>query len=128
MRARLLAAVAALTLVSGVSQAQTSPSFEPLSREELIKEGVIGALFLVDYAQTRDISASYPRRTEKNPILGEHPTDAAIARYFLGGALLHVAVLYALPKEYRAPFQNGTIILQGGVVARNAYFGIGMRW
>ena len=63
---------------------------------------------------------------ETNYILGQHPSMAAVNRYFIAGAALHAGISYLLPEKYRAPFQYVTIGIEGGYVANNLSLGIGV--
>ena len=81
-------------------------------------------LHAVDWSQTRYIAAHPERFIEDNPILGEHPSDAEVNRYFLLTGLIHAGIAYALPSDWRRGFQLVTIGIEAGTVARNYRIGI----
>jgi hypothetical protein len=83
------------------------------------------ALHVVDWGQTRDIAAQPNRYHETNPILGEHPSQARVDRYFAATAILHTAVAYTLPPKWRRAWQYVSIGYQAGFVASN--YNIGLR-
>jgi len=85
-------------------------------------------LWLIDYAQTRNIAAHPDQWHEENSYLGLHPTIGAVNRYFLVGSVLHAGIAYMLPEKYRAPFQYGTIAVEVGYVAHNYSIGISAKF
>ena len=85
-------------------------------------------LWLIDYAQTRNIAANPYKWYEQNNYLGAHPTTGAVNRYFLVGSILHFGVSKLLPEKYRAPFQYGTIAIEVGYVAHNYSIGISAKF
>ena len=99
-----------------------------LSGEEWGKQLAYSAVHLADWAQTRAIAADPLRWHEKNLILGPHPRAVEVNRYFAATLAAHWAITYALPPEWRKPWQEGTIVLELAVVHRNARLGISMRW
>ena len=114
---RLVIALLSL-VVAGVASA------EPLNSTEWKREAAYGVLLLLDYGQTLDIK-NHPGMYERNPILGDHPSDARIRNYFLALGAGHLAVTYLLPREYRGYWQYFTIGVQTGYVANN--YSIGLR-
>jgi len=110
-----------------------------------IRQGVIVALQVMDWQQTRKIASesipeSYtehpdgssarvyarPRFHETNPILGDHPSDGEVNLYFLGCLIGNAAVSYILPPKYRAAWQYTSMAVQGYFVVNN--YRIGVRW
>lgn len=121
-----------LVFVFGLGEARAA-DLEPLTTTEIQKELALGALLVLDRAQTRDIHGFCVGRTdctihETNPLLGTDPSPNRIRNYFLGTALVHVAVLYLLPREYRSYWQNGALALEVGVVASNYHLGLRARF
>lgn len=88
----------------------------------LCKELVFDTLTTIDYGQTHHIFNSHGRWVEYNPMIHKGKE----AKYFAAAMLLHAGVTYSLPERYRAKWQNSTIIIEGFIVGRNAYLGIGM--
>lgn len=58
---------------------------------------------------------------EGNPVLGAHPSPAAIITYTATSALLHVAVASLLDGEWRTFWQGSVIGLEGWCIFSNAY-------
>ena len=79
------------------------------------------ALHAVDYLQTREIARN-PAFIERNPILGETPSQAAIATYFLSTGLL----LYTACKHNYggALLQYGWLVVEAGAVTNNIAIGV----
>ena len=94
------------------------------SKDSYLLGGALG-MMAVDWAQTRDIK-NYPLSTvhEANPLMGSHPSDAAINRYFvlaMGGTAL---AAYALPLSYQRKFLGGVLILEAATVLHNHSIGL----
>lgn len=96
---------------------------EPLSNEELVGTAVLLTTLVIDYKQTLDIK-NHPGMYERNPIMGRHPSDAEIRRYFGLAALGSVAMIYMLPKEYRMMFIGGAVTMQLVVIGNNKSIGL----
>ena len=88
------------------------------------REAIYLTLHALDWAQTRTIARHPERWTERNPILGEHPSVGRVDRYFALTAVGHVGVAHALPPEWRKWFQRSTITLEAVIVGRNRHLGI----
>jgi hypothetical protein len=88
----------------------------------ICKEVAFDALTSIDYAQTNYIFHSHGQFVEYNPLISQHNR----VPYFLGTMLLHGAITYALPKPWRSRWQNSSLLVEGFVVGRNAYLGIGI--
>ena len=105
------------------------PSFaDEWTSADTKREVAFQALWAIDFAQTRNISAHPDQWDEQNNYLGSHPTTGAVNRYFLVGSILHFGVAKLLPEKYRAPFQYGTIAIEVGYVAHNYSIGISARF
>ncbi len=87
------------------------------------RQAVVLTTFAADYAQTRDIK-NHDWAYETNPLLGKHPSDNRIRNYFVGSAIIHTAVMYHLPPEWRKKAQYATIALQVAVIIRNKRMGL----
>ena len=83
-------------------------------------------LMLADYLQTIEISRNPDRYYERNPILGNHPSEAEVTAYFIGSYALVSAAAVALPPPYRDCLQYLAIGVEAGAVASN--FSIGLRF
>lgn len=94
------------------------------TKEDTAWQATYLALHVADWGQTRDAAAQPGRYAEQNPMLGEHPSQKRIDSYFAATAILHTAVAYALPPDWRRTWQHITIGVEAGVVCRNARIGL----
>lgn len=76
-----------------------------------------------DHNQTRQICAS-PKVHETNPLLGREPEPARVRNYFVASTILHAAITYALPTQYRAAWIAAGIAIEASVVHRNRKLGL----
>jgi hypothetical protein len=67
------------------------------TKDTLLEAAAIG-MTVVDWGQTRDIR-NHNGRKELNPILGPHPSNAEVNRYFGIVTALHPLISLALPKK-----------------------------
>lgn len=110
---------------------------------DTVREAVYLSVLAIDWGQTLQISkhqakgctytvasgsgfgtkwsgdCDYSEMEEVNPLLGKHPSNAEINRFFIAGALLHYAIAKTLPSEWREPFQYLGIGLEIGVIGHN---------
>ena len=101
-----------------------SPAYaDEWTTNDTYREITYQGLAAIDWLQTRNI-AKNPNYYEQNPILGEHPSVGKVNAYFAITGLVHYGISKILPKEYRAPFQYVTIVVEGGAVAHNFSIGI----
>lgn len=101
----------------------------PLSDVELVKQLTYTALHLADWQQTRRIAQSAAVGgpwIELNPILGPRPRQPEVNRYMAATLAAHWAITWAMPREYRKPWLDGTIALEASVVHRNYRLGVSM--
>ena len=101
---------------------------DPWTSGDVGRESVYQVLHAVDYLQTREIARHPEKYYERNPILGNHPSEGNVALYFAATSLLHLGVAYALPRGLREPFQYVTILIPAGMVAHNFGLGIKIQW
>lgn len=83
-------------------------------------------LMVADYLQTMEIARNPDRYYERNPILGNHPSEGEVTAYFIGSYALVTAAAWALPEPYRDALQYVAIGVEAGAVANN--FSIGLRF
>lgn len=83
-------------------------------------------LHAVDYLQTREIARNPDRFYERNPLLGRHPSQTAVAGYFLGtGVLLYTACNSGWGGDW---LKYGWIAVEVGAVANNVAIGVKLRF
>jgi len=89
-------------------------------------EGAPPTLLGLDWLQTSYI-ASHPKEfAELNPILGKHPSQADVNRYFVATMLLYGLGRMFLPDPWDKRMRDATIYVQAPNVARNAAVGISL--
>jgi|WetSurMetagenome_2_1015567.scaffolds.fasta_scaffold715445_2 hypothetical protein len=90
--------------------------------DTVVEAGCI-ALLLIDWRQTLD-----RRYQESNPILGSHPSRAAVDGYFMGVIVAQLLVARLLPSRWRSVFQGVTIGIEGRSVVNNWLLGASLVW
>ena len=83
---------------------------------------------VLDWAQTRDID-NHDNLQESNKILGPHPSDAEINRFFiLMLASYNLAGEYLISEKYQAYFYAGIGIAHANAVVHNNSVGLTFRF
>lgn len=104
---------------------------------DTVREGIGLSLLAVDWGQTRTIARNPQLYYEQNRFLGDHPSVAAVDKYFIGMMVLHPIVSVLLPTDAhigsmhfdpRAAWQYVTIGIEAGAVANNYSIGIRATW
>ena len=105
---------------------------DPWNTQDKILEGAFIATMAVDYRQTSDIR--HYRYTpasdglchhEDNAIMGRHPKQATINRYFIGSTALQIAVVDLLPSgKWRTMAQAFTLGVEVGAIGHNYTLGL----
>ena len=96
-------------------------------KEDTEREAVYAALLIADWRQTQDI-ARHANIEESNEILGEHPTNGRINRYFVVANTLQLSIAYALPAAWRKAWQYSGIGFEFAMVRHNKLIGLSMRF
>lgn len=81
-------------------------------------------MLAADASQTTYIAKHPQQFQEYNPILGQHPSQAQVAGYFLASAGSLIALNVVLPARYAHTLNWATVAVEGGFVAHNAHVGI----
>lgn len=116
---------AALGLILGILGLCSGPVYaQGWTDNDTKVEAAYLVLHAIDWSQTRYIAAHPQELHETNQILGEHPSDAEVNRYFILAGLLHAGIAYALPVNARRGWQSITIVVEAGQIARNYNIGI----
>jgi len=97
--------------------------FQPLTESELKLQTLYTTLHFIDYRQTLAIQSTEGVK-EKNPFLGPKPSTKTTSTYFATTLAAHWLITYALPPNYREPWQKGTILLELAVTTKNAKLGL----
>ena len=117
-------------------------------------ESAFWTSFVVDWAQTRYIAKNgyrytriwahhevvdgvdtiVPTRdgdwefmTERNPILGKHPSLRRVDAYFILSGVAHVAIARSLPERWRRVFLVSAVTLEAYCVGNNIRLGVRLR-
>ncbi|MBW2178751.1 MAG: hypothetical protein JRG81_00015 [Deltaproteobacteria bacterium] len=97
---------------------------DPWTKDQIIMQGVLSSLNIVDWGQTLDIADRPDEYREINPILGDHPDRGDVNIYFASTMILKVLVTHLLPTEYREYWLGGNIALSGYFVHHNHRIGL----
>ena len=87
-----------------------------------MQAGVLGTTG-IDYLQTKEI-AKNDDYYERNPILGEHPSQTEVDLFFLGGAIFKTVTVHFTKKEYRPYLQTGYILGSSIAIINNHAIGV----
>jgi hypothetical protein len=98
--------------------------FSPLSPYDVIGQVGVQVMLLRDYKQTEQIVEDSYDWHETNPLLGPHPSQHAINRYFVGYSIASGIATWAMPSRFRPWWQGGQIAVEIVVTQRNRSIGI----
>ena len=82
---------------------------------------------IVDWGQTRSIAYNPHRWSERNPLLGDHPSVGEVNNYFIARLILVPLIAHYLP-EYRTAILSLWLAVGLGYSAHNHSIGIRMTW
>lgn len=84
---------------------------DPWTPVDSYREATFQVLNVIDWGQTRYIAKNPDRYYEKESawIIGEHPSTGRVDAYMAQSAVLHLAISYLLPRDWRDAFQYITI-------------------
>lgn len=100
----------------------------PFSDDDKLRQRAAMIGLGIDALQTKYIADNPDKFYEKNPILGEHPKEGDVDKYFLASMLGNYLLARILPPKLRPFLQNSTIRTQADMVANNANLGIGFKF
>lgn len=83
-------------------------------------------LYALDYGQTSNISSRPDRYTETNPIMGEHPSQKDVNKYFASVMLTHALINALAPKKYKNLYNDIVVPVQGATVLSNQDLGLSL--
>jgi hypothetical protein len=115
-----LAAGCLLVAAASAAQAQSSA----WTALDYSLAGGAATMMALDWAQTRYASRYPSRYSERNPVMGEHPSTAKVDQYFAIASLLMAGVTYILPRTERRLFLSGVIVVETSAVVNNYQIGI----
>lgn len=92
------------------------------------RELVYMTTHIIDWRQSLYIADHPYTHTEGNLILGPHPSDSEVNRYFAATALMHLGISYMLPHKWREAWQYITIGIEAGVNVHNYKAGVKIVW
>jgi len=140
----LFVLICILGLFLFVEDAAAAEWWDNTSKAEVAAE----TLIVVDWLQTRDIvrhqsdcsgssgvalvdlakQCGANEYYETNPIIGKHPSMARVNTYFIGVIVGHWLLDQSLSAEHRKWLENGTIMLELGVVGHNQHIGLRVKF
>ncbi len=105
-----------------------SRAADPWTKEDTYREITALTLRFTDYKTTMDIARNPDRFREANPILGAHPSVGRVNTFFAVTTIIHPAISYVLPKEYRKAFQYISIGISGTASITNIWSGLKIKF
>jgi hypothetical protein len=97
-----------------------------MDTQDIMLESGWQILHYIDYKQTIEIANNPQDYRERNPILGNHPSEGKVNTYFAITSALHLITWYLLPDKYRTWFEIITITGTSACVINN--YSIGVRF
>ena len=117
---KLSVALLCVLLLSGCAAMHPNSSW---TKKDTQLETTYGVLHTLDWRTTMDI-AKHPGYFEMNPILGKHPTNMQIHKYFTVTGIMQYTIAKSLPPKQRTVWQVLGIIIEFAAVVNN--FGLGL--
>ncbi len=117
------------TVLVALALAATSAraEWEPPTTAETTFLIVAQASSVLDMLQTLDIKR-HPGEYERNPIIGEHPSDARVLTYFAVSGVIKTAAWYLLPRGWRNIVPVVNLAVELPLIAHNANIGLEIRF
>jgi hypothetical protein len=112
-----------LSLLAFLALVPAKAHADPWTTTDTVVETGCIALFLIDWNQTLD-----RRYQESNPLLGNHPSAAAVDGYFVAAMSVQFVAARLLPSPWRSVFQGISIGIEGRSVVNNWRLGAQLRW
>jgi|GEM_PF-3307426 len=101
-------------------------AFDEWSDADITRHAVWTSLYLVDFSQTLKIAREPENYHERNPLIGDHPSEGKVAAMFIGGYIAQTALVHVLPAAYRPWAQYVFIGVSGACVINNFSVGLGI--
>ena len=103
----------------------TGKNDNPWTVTQIVQESVTISTLLIDWHQTRQI-ADHPGYSERNELLGKHPEQPKINRYFGAVMIGQYLIADALPGYWRNSFLGAVTLTEIHVIGKNKQ--IGLSW
>lgn len=84
----------------------------------------MNAAIHIDHMQTKEIARNPAIYHEHNPILGRHPREVSVNRYFWITHVLATGVMFALPGDYGITFGCIATTVETGFIMHNRSIGL----
>jgi hypothetical protein len=111
-----------------------SVAFAQWTTEQRTLAAITATAFVIDYGQTNDLVFRQRHRdcsvgcyTERNPILGRHPTRARMNAYFALTPVVTYLVLDNINSESRTWALRGLTAIEIAAVGNNIHLGLSVR-
>jgi hypothetical protein len=115
-----LAAGSLLVAAAAAAQAQS----QAWTALDYTLAGGAATMMALDWAQTRYAARHPSHYSERNPMMGEHPSTAKVDQYFALASLLTVGLTYVLPRRERRLFLSGVLVVETSAVVSNYRVGV----
>lgn len=94
-------------------------------KTEIALETAALTLHMVDWSQTLKIARNPAEYTERNPLLGRHPSEGKVNIFMGVWLIIQPVIANALPHDWRKGFIALTAAVKLGCVLNNANIGLG---
>jgi hypothetical protein len=91
--------------------------------EDTYYQTAFTVLTVIDARYTQDI-VRHSNQEEKNPILGNHPSNSRINTYFSTVLVSHAVIAYLVPSDIRRKMQQAGIAVELGADVNNFNMGL----
>ena len=85
-------------------------------------------LTAMDLGTTLDITRHADKYNEVNPILGKHPSQDKVWKYFITAYIITTGITYVLPSRWSHGFQMGMIGVEAYWVNHNLRIGLRVKF
>ncbi len=116
----------ALLFIAALLGAQVVHAADPWSATDKALGVTAATALALDWRQTQMISENPTKWRELNPILGSHPTIAAVNRHFAANAIMIGLIANYLPSKYRKAYLGAVSVVEFSCAGHNYKMGIRM--
>ena len=93
-----------------------------------VLQAPVTVLMAMDIGTTLDITRHADKYHEVNPILGEHPSQDKVWKYFITAYIITTGITYVLPSRWSHGFQMGMIGVEAYWVNHNLRIGLRVKF
>lgn len=92
--------------------------------QDIRQQSIVTALYVADWAQTRNIARNPEQYDETSPVLGDSPSIAQVNRHFAGVIIGNAAIAMLLPESQRKWFRRISMGVESAAIYNNYSLGI----